>query len=1099
MPARLESKRAERKARRKPIRPIPPRPAPKPKLTPVGARPIREPERRKLAKTRRKSVRKIEGGKVKVGYPYKPSTVRREGGYERTDTGRRVTGRGLIRAAKESERKTSLETLTPKEAATLALTPPSFKTLALAGKGAKIIKALGKAKAVKGATKVAPKTVAKAGKVGKKIPPRAQGPLKKAVLAGAIASEPHSRRFVKRHAEATVEDPGKVLGTTARAAPGIVTAPAGIAVNVGITGARVAKEGPTKHALEPTVETGKSIAKFTKDVSKIATSKSDKEAKDIIKNQYGLTALAIAAPAARIAAKPKSLRNLKEHEAKTPVGRYAARRRARREESRIYAEEQARGRLEISHGTRATAMEASKAPAKRGGVRLKSQERQGLLGSLMEEGLKGPNKEVFDRVRAKYRRDYKDEPELLANVERQLKYLEDPKAWQGRQAKPLVRATEGARAVGREQRYSEAARLNEFQKTHGLRNVEQITEELLQKWTGRKPRKATGKIAVSKGVRRKAERRAAQIANKEVNAVRRQFDLAEPEKFGHVAAIPVKPAGVSGGAFSQLGKKGQKIKLGEGSLAAQGRVARTGAALVKGTIATPALMRASGRAVLRSLERGQVDGGKVITRAEAARTLRSGKYREGTVVFVPHTFKSAVRQMDPEKMEAALKELKESLEADWTKLEAAGTKGPKGSLMDKATVEEMLAQTANAESALGRAATKGARLTSRAILHNPAWALGQVPATIATTAFAAPNLPRGLRAFRKSDVKTQERIASAAGRTPSASGFESSALRVTPESAGRIGQAVEVLSGTRTGRKALKILDGPGAFNRWTEGYIRSAGMSEAMLKQVRGPLARMRRLRKNHRTLYDQLRGKSKEEQLQVLSQNRKVMDEIVADTGPMIGEFGRLTRSGMFPEATIAPLAIFYPFMRMSVNFLTQLPMKHPVKSGISYHLAQWNADELKKFLGGDPSFFQEWSTVLTRTGKGGKPAGTIPLTRIAPGGSFIPETVGEVAGGGVANVLRAVNPVFGGIAAAATGVDPLTGKQIPGKNLARLKLGLSTAVGAPAAVRVFATVQELDRKNILTKKDQTALTQLFNKLSPKKQKLIRGYAVPIWPRGG
>jgi hypothetical protein len=1093
----------ERRAARKPIRPVPPRPAPKPrpKLTPVGARPIREPERRKLAKTRRRSVRKIKAGKVQVGYPYSRKAVRRGGGFERTDTGKRVTGRGLIRAAKESERKTSLETITPMEAATLALTPPSFKALAIAGKGAKVIKALGKAKAVKGATKVAPRTVAKAGRVGKKIPPRAQGPLKKAVLAGAIASEPHSRRFVKRHAEATVEDPGKVLGTTARAAPGIVTAPAGIAINLGITGARVAKEGPTKRALEPTVETGKSIAKFTKDVSKIATSKSDKEAKDIIKNQYGLTALAIAAPAARIAAKPKSVKPPRQHEAKTPIGRYTARRRARRDVSRIAAEEQARARLAISRKTKATAVEASKAPRKRGGVKLSGEETQGLLGTLMEEGITGPNKAVIAKVRAKYRRQYKDEPELLASVERQLKDLEDPKAWQGRKAKPLAKAAEGARAVGKTQRYSERARLAEFQKTHGLKTVDEIAEGLLEQWTGRQPRKATGKIAVSKGVRRKAERRAAQIANKQVNAVRRELGLAEPEKFGHVPATPVKPTTASGGVFPQLGKKGHKIKLGEGSLAAKGRVARSGTALVRGTIATPEMMQASGRLVLRSIERGTVKKGRTLTQAEAARRLRTD-HPDGTVVFLPHSFKSAVRQMDPKKLEDSLKELKDNLDADWTKLEAAGVKGPKGSLVEKAVAEELLAQVSKGEGAWERIATKPARLTSRAILHNPAWALGQVPATAATTAFVSPRLVRGGRAFKKlqrREPKAAEQIAAAAGRVPGAAGFESQALRVTPDAVGKIGQAAAAMHRTRTGRGVLKVLDSPGAFNRWSEGYIRSAGLSEAMLKQVRGPLARMRKLRKNHRDLYNELKGKPKDQQLEVLAKNRKVLDEIVADTGPVIGEFGRLTRSGLFPESALAPLAIFYPFMRMSVNFLTQLPMKHPVKSGISYHLAQWNADELKKFLGGDPSFFQEWSTVLTRTGKGGKPGGTIPLTRIAPGGSFIPETIGEVAGGSPANVLRAVNPVFGGIAAAATGVDPLTGKQIPGKDLARLKLGLSTAVGAPAAVRVFSTVQELDRKNILTKKDQTALTQLFNKLSPKKQKLIRGYVVPIWPREG
>lgn len=985
-----------------------------------------------------------------------------------------------------------------KTVATVALTPPSFKALSVASKGAKVIRALGKAKAAKGVTKVAPKTVAKAKRLPK-IPPRAQGPVKKALLAGAIAAEPHSRRFVKRHVEATAEDPGKVFGTTARAAPGIVTAPAGIAVNVGITGARIAKEGPTKHALEPTVETGKSIAKFTKDVSKIATSKSDKEAKDLIKKDYGLTGLMIAAPAARIAAKPKGLKPLKEHEAKTPVGRYAARRRGRRDVSRMQAEERVAPALAIHRETKATVREATKAPKKRGGVKVRPQD---LLGTFMEEGLAGPNKVVIDRIRTKYRKEYRNEPELRQHAENLLTYLEDPKAWQGRKAKPLAKAVVGAREVGGKQRLSETARLNEFQKTHGLRNIPEITEQILEQQTGRVRRKATGKVAVSKNVRRSAERQAVRIARKEVDKVRKEFGLAEPEKFGHVPAIPVKPATARSGAFPQTGKKGHKIKLGEGSLAAQGRVARTGEALVKGTIATPKLMQASSRFVVRSLDRGVVKNGRTVTQAEAARRMRSDEFPEGTVVFVPHTFKSAIRQMDPKKMEDGLREMKDYLEADWTKLEAAGTKGPKGSLVEKSVAEEMFKQVTNVESELGRLATKTSRGISRAILYNPAWAVGQVPATLATAAFVSANLPRGLRGIRqlkKKDPEAAERLFAAAGKAPRAAGFEREALRATPESVGMLGRAADRMRRNRIGRGALHVLDSPGEFNAWTEGYIRTAGLSEALFKQVRGPLARMRKLRRNHRALYEQMRGKTKAEQLKILSENRKLLDEIVADTGPVIGEFGRLTRSGKLPESAIAPLAIFYPFMRMSVNFLTHgLPVKHPIKSGISYHLAQWNADELKKFLGGDPSFFTEWSTLLLRTGEKGKIKTVVPFQRIAPGGSFLPEAIGEVAGGGAVNVLRALNPAWSAIVAGATGVDPLTNKQVSTKGLDRAKLALSVAGGSPAPLRAIAALVELDRKNILSKKDQTALTQLFNKLSPKQEKLIRGYApIPAWPK--
>src|SRR5207247_42112 len=111
---------------------------------------------------------------------------------------------------------------------------------------------------------------------------------------------------------------------------------------------------------------------------------------------------------------------------------------------------------------------------------------------------------------------------------------------------------------------------------------------------------------VKKAERLRTQHEVVPKAQAEVERVLAQKGLAEPEKFGHVSAVPKRPGTGVGQRFFQLGKKGHKIELGEAGLAAQGQVAYTGEALLRGTIAAPETMRASGRLTLRALRRGLV-------------------------------------------------------------------------------------------------------------------------------------------------------------------------------------------------------------------------------------------------------------------------------------------------------------------------------------------------------------------------------------------------------------------------------------------------------------------------------------------------------------
>lgn len=1000
-----------------------------------------------------------------------------------------VPQKGLFRDGRESEGEfvkrqptASLETITPTEAAGFALTPPAFKGLKVAsmvgGKVPKLAaKALGKTKPAK---KVAKKPAVK--KLTKRKVPRS---VRAGAVAGAVAAEPHSRKFVKRHAEATKESPGKVTGTTLRAAPGILIAPGAALASAGITAGRLATGH--KKPLDPVKATGKSLADFTKDTAAIAGD-DDAKAKKLIKEQYGLTGLAIPAPFAVKAAGPRTKPYKREHEAKTPIGRKAARRRARKDVSVAASIERTRADIESDRKVRSIIHPAQRAKTGKHKVRPED-----ALGLVMEEGLRGPS----GAAKAREKHAARPRPHVTVNgqkldpghVDRLFGYLADPATWRDPNFK---RAVHEARKLGSQQRWSERARLAEFQKTHGLRTTDEIADQLMRKPKDERPASP-----------RDARRQAARIAEQEAREVRLREGLAEPEAFGHVDILPRATTGMSTRVPPTMGKKRYKRRLKEGSLAESGRVAYTGGALAQKTIREPARAAAASRLNLRVVERGAIpvetSRGRrtVITQAQAREALFGEKPQvdPDRVVFVPSSFKSAVKQMDEGRLSEDLANIKAQMEGGWAALDKV--RGKKGTLMEREVFTEYMKQISGLDNPLGRLATQGSRNISRAILYNPAWAMSQVPATALTAATVSPRLVKGLRATKKAQKASPETgdiLAAQAGRVPGAAGFESAAGRFPMKE--RVG-TLERLTAPRTrkGRAALTLLDSPSRFNKWSEGNIRQAAFAANVDKQVNGVFARMSRLRREQRALWEKMRGKPLDEQLRIIAKDEKALASIRSDTLPLIGDFAALTRY----EKIAAPMAIFYPFMRMSVKFLTYgLPMKHPVKHAVAQHLAQWNADELKKFLGGDPSFFAEWATLLIRTGEGDKGVkGVLPVTRIAPGGSYIPEAIGEAAQEGALPVIRAFNPLVGGVVSAISGVDPLSGNQVgKGGSVSSFALAASNVLGAPAPARLVTTLADLDRKNILTKREKTAVVKLFAKMRPKQERLIRGFATPAFP---
>lgn len=133
-------------------------------------------------------------------------------------------------------------------------------------------------------------------------------PTAKATLLGdrsatAVATKAGGSQFapvIQGHEKALVENPGKVIGTTARALPGFVTVPVGLTVNAAITPGRAVSAGlhefgvpgfkaySGKEIIAPIKYEGKSQLAFMKEVAKVVTADDPAEVQKAVEDELGL-------------------------------------------------------------------------------------------------------------------------------------------------------------------------------------------------------------------------------------------------------------------------------------------------------------------------------------------------------------------------------------------------------------------------------------------------------------------------------------------------------------------------------------------------------------------------------------------------------------------------------------------------------------------------------------------------------------------------------------------------------------------------------------------------------------------------------------------
>lgn len=321
--------------------------------------------------------------------------------------------------------------------------------------------------------------------------------------------------------------------------------------------------------------------------------------------------------------------------------------------------------------------------------------------------------------------------------------------------------------------------------------------------------------------------------------------------------------------------------------------------------------------------------------------------------------------------------------------------------------------------------------TNRLILGtSPAWAAIQVVAeslqgasAISSTGIPTPvslyklYFGKMVKEWRKRPPKEQWGLASMAGESL---GTKPNLTDVrTSLASGEIDSAQFALNGlnaTPLGRamKSVGTLRALGDFDQWKGGRIRQGVAAHHIDKQLNGFLSSYRSAWKASEKMYSELKGKTRQEQLDYFDSNPRAAREVMSYLEDTMGEWRAMTSRERGPASLIA----FYPFLRMSLRVLFRgLPRRHPFKTSMLYLLGTTNAQVLEDFLHGDPAYFTEWAKIPLYGGDNGEITSTLNLARAAPAANAIIEAMGDPSGF-PDNLLRVGSPALGPFVTLATG---------------------------------------------------------------------------------
>ena len=914
-------------------------------------------------------------------------------------------------------------------------------------------------------------------------------------------------------AEGTAEDPVKVAKTTARAVPGLVTGAVGALGHVGLTGYRAAqtaipggKRYSGEEILDPVEQEFEIQKKGLKDFADVYTSGDIDRIAKATQEDYGLIPLTMAIPGVGRAIRPVTrsgktrVRRRAEarREAKgtqrrpttaepQALTRKGERRQMRKQEAQRSARARTHTEIETNQRGRDVVKFArrAKGPTKKlretqtaDGKKLTVTVRPGdAVGFLARQGISRDPQTGIPQIRRIAERldDQKatDLPAHKLNTVDLVGYLlENPKVLGD---KNLWKAVDAYKSQAASLNTSDVARVQPIAQEHGLDRPEpdapkDVKDEYVR--------------AAQEIIAREGYEQPAFVSHVDVRT------RARPGKTATGGELPSVPGGV---------------KTRTGALQRMGAVEEGLGALVRGSIRNPVGRRkvfGMWRQFLK--ERSvQLNGRREFTSDEIGRMYDDRVINPKDTVAVPRqlykrTFDEAqVLKSTAEETSFAfddfLTEMEQSLRHNALEL-GAPKKDRLYMLVPREALEELVSQS-RSQTGIGAGLTRAQRITSRLILGtSPAWLSMQFIAEGAQ-ALAAVNpvdFVRGLRAFRKLTPEEQWGFQAMAGESPGAGQLGLMRTTLDPGDYRNAANALSVMNRTPLGRavKSTAKLEALGHVDRWKSSVIRRGVAGAHVLRlnrEVNGFLGGVRNLWKAEDKLFRQLKGKTPEQQMAWVQKNPKAATEIAQYVDDVMGNWTALTRY----EQNVAPLVIFYPFLRMSLRWvLRSYPKRHPVKSGILQYLGAANAVQLEQLLQGEPSFFSQWAQVPIYTDEDN--VKLVDLSRAAPGGNAIFEAIGGNTDPATA-LTRTLNPVVGAVATGLYGKDSF-GEEVDNKGLAAVEALLSL----PTALRLMDQATTLpgaaEGRFDPGQETGSSASKAFEKLSPDK--VLRSGLLPVLP---
>lgn len=921
---------------------------------------------------------------------------------------------------------------------------------------------------------------------------------------GAVQS---ARTGDPKHFGAAVKGTGKALvdpdtyKTTARVAPGLITAPIGMAANVGLSSYRAAQTaipgGKHYSKSEITTPAKKAVVDepvaFGKHMIETFGSGDEKRIERYLEEEAGLTPFIVAGiPGARAARRPigKAIR-------KVPAVERGSKRKS---VARDVARSNRQGRREVADVLEPAAknLRAAKGSKRTFRGRTEKMEPKHAAPLVAAEGIKTP--EHVQAVKKRLGDRPADVSDDLVTAHDVVDYLErNPSVLADKRFK---RGVETIRRAQPDVETSVAKKYQSQALTHGV----SLPKDRLPE-----DRAAVARLK-DKALRRFYEKKVEERAHREFEAdmkrVVKEKGLAEPVYTHHgdvlkrAAKTPVG-SGVRGAAGRSAHKVDHRSKAVLDEL---GRADYSWEAFAQKSLIEPRMKREINRNTERFAEQETIEvpvNGKprrVLTDKQINRAIA-----EGTIDPKKHawldaqTWKAAV--LDPSIPKSSVDVFKESVQRNAERLYGesdAGVpsaKGPKYIVVDRVKAEEFLKQHRAREGQILPALQRGA---GRAVLgYSPSWLVLQ-PIAESAQALAAVgphNIAKGLKDYRKMSDAEKRRFDSAVGGGAGTGEVSKVGVDLMPEvsSATNIGRA---LQRSRWGRGIHGVLTG-----RYASSIDRRKGL--AIRRAVAaGHLTReystFRRGLRGLARESDRLDKLTPEQRMARFAKDPELQKKLESYTDDVMGNWSALTDR----ERLASQVVFFYPFVRMSLSWVFHTyPKRHPIKASIQQFLAQQNANKVEETLMGDPSFFAQWASAPVYGGKKGEVTSLLPLQRIAPGSNALIEAVGE--GKSPRDLLRATNPVISGIAAAVGAYDPLSGRSTLDRgeqqdyksflgNLA------ASAAQLPAPLRAIDTLTGRKGSRALQGRDETPTTALFDYLQGGGlKKTVRSHLLPLAPQ--